>query len=95
MNNEIKAGMWKKVSQKGNTYYSGKIKIENKEYYLTLFKNNKTNEKQPDLNIFLKDSINYQENNKQSNTEHKNSATSEDIYKEFGENIEIDDELGF
>lgn len=93
--NEIKTGLWKKESKRGNIYYSGKIKIENKEYYINLFKNNKTNEKQPDFNIILKDNINYQENNKQSNTEHKNSATSEDIYKEFGESIEVDDKLGF
>lgn len=93
--NEIKTGLWKKESKKGNIYYSGKIKIENKEYYINLFTNNKTNEKQPDFNIILKDNINYQENNKQSNTEHKNSATSEDIYKEFGENIEVDENLGF
>ena len=78
--NEIGTGLWEKTSQKGNTYYSGKIKIDEKEYYLTLFKNNKTNEKQPDFKVFLKDSINYQENKKQSNIEHKNSATSEDIY---------------
>ena len=42
---EYRAGLWQKKSSKGTTYYSGKLKLENKEYQLTLFKNNKTNEK--------------------------------------------------
>ena len=29
---EIKTGLWKKQSKKGNTYYSGKIEIEGKTY---------------------------------------------------------------
>lgn len=55
---EYRTGLWKKESSKGNTYYSGKLKIGDKEYQVSLFKNNKTNEKQPDLNIIVRDSIN-------------------------------------
>lgn len=57
---EYRVALWKKESSKGNTYYSGKLKIGEKEYQLTLFKNNKTNEKQPDLNLIVRDSINTQ-----------------------------------
>lgn len=57
---EYRCAMWKKESSKGNTYYSGKLKIGDKEFQVSLFKNNKTNEKQPDLNIIVRDSINTQ-----------------------------------
>jgi hypothetical protein len=57
---EYRTGLWKKESQKGNTYYSGKLKIGDKEFQCSLFKNNKTNEKQPDLNLIVRDSINTQ-----------------------------------
>ena len=57
---EYRTGLWKKESSKGNTYYSGKLKIGDKEFQVSLFKNNKTNEKQPDLNIIVRDSINTQ-----------------------------------
>lgn len=57
---EFRAGLWKKESSKGTAYYSGKLKIGEKEYQCSLFKNNKTNEKQPDLNLIVRDSINTQ-----------------------------------
>lgn len=70
---EYRCGLWKKESSKGNTYYSGKLKIGDKEFQVSLFKNNKTNEKQPDLNIIVRDSINTQENQKQAQNTLKNS----------------------
>lgn len=70
---EYRCGLWKKESSKGNTYYSGKLKIGDKEFQVSLFKNNKTNEKQPDLNIIVRDSINTQGNQKQAQNDHKNS----------------------
>lgn len=57
---EYRVAFWKKESSKGNVYYSGKLKIGDKEYQCSLFKNNKTNEKQPDLNLIVRDSINTQ-----------------------------------
>jgi hypothetical protein len=57
---EYRGSLWQKKSEKGTTYYSGKLKMGEREFYLTLFKNNKTNEKQPDLNIIVRDSINTQ-----------------------------------
>jgi hypothetical protein len=97
---EYRAGLWQKKSEKGTTYYSGKLKMGEREFYLTLFKNNKTNEKQPDLNIIVRDSINTQE--KQENTEkgHKNSELGEnkqqqfvvdDVFTEFGNMLEDED----
>jgi hypothetical protein len=38
---EYRTGLWKKKSQKGTTYCTGKFKIGEKEYYLTLFNNDK------------------------------------------------------
>lgn len=93
---EIRTGLWQKKSEKGTIYYTGKLKIENKEYQLTLFKNNKTNEKQPDLNILVRDSINNQEKEKQSNKGQKNSELKQDntqVYAEFGDLTEIDENM--
>ena len=97
---EYRGSLWKKTSSKGNTYYSGKLKIGDKEFQVSLFKNNKTNEKQPDLNIIVRDSINTKE--KQENTEkgHKNSKLGEnkqqqfvvdDVFTEFGNMLEDED----
>lgn len=79
MNNEYKSALWEKKSEKGTTYFNGKIKIENKEYRITLFKNNKQNEKQPDFNIIIREN-------------EKKKASSSD-YEEFGKMLNIDDEL--
>jgi hypothetical protein len=86
---EIKTGLWKKQSKKGNSYYSGKIKIEDKEYWVRIFKNNKENDKQPDLNLFLDKDIEVQKNPGQD-------ALDDQIFKEFGEKVEIEEsELAF
>lgn len=70
---EYRTGLWKKESSKGNTYYSGKLKIGDKEFQVSLFKNNKTNEKQPDLNIIVRDSINTQGKQESASNVPKNS----------------------
>lgn len=106
--NEIKTGLWQKKSSKGTTYYSGKLKLGDKEYQLTLFKNNKTNEKQPDLNILVRDSINTQEKQKlvekgQKNTEleqikNKEEDTNplrEEVFADFGQFIVDDEDVPF
>ena len=99
---EFRAGLWKKESSKGTTYYSGKLKIEDKEYQLTLFKNNKTNEKQPDLNIIVRDSINTQEKQKLVEKGHKNSVREDNTkaFEDFGkqfyvDEINLDDDMPF
>lgn len=86
---ELKTGLWKKQSKKGNSYYSGKIKIEDKEYWVRLFKNNKENDKQPDLNLILDKDIEVPKNPSQD-------ALDDQIFKEFGEKVEIEEsELAF
>lgn len=49
-------GAWVKESQKGLKYINGKIEIDGKGYWISLFKNeNKTKEKSPDYNISVKE----------------------------------------
>lgn len=83
---EIKTGLWKKQSKKGNTYYSGQIKIEDKEYWVRILKNNKENNKQPDLNLFLDKKVEMQKNPGQD-------ALDDQIFKEFGEKVEIEENM--
>ena len=86
---EIKIGLWEKKSQKGNIYYNGKFKLEGKEYKISLFKNeNKLNEKSPDFQLFVRDSINTQEKPKEVEIPPKNEP-QEDIYADFGNKIEF------
>jgi hypothetical protein len=99
---EFRAGLWKKESSKGNTYYSGKLKIGEREYQLTLFKNNKTNEKQPDLNLIVRDSINTQPKQESALNEPKNSVREDNTkaFEEFGkqfyvDEINLDDDMPF
>lgn len=87
---EIKTGLWKRKSQKGNTYCSGKFQLNGKDYYLTLFNNDKKgNEKAPDFNLIIRDSINTQEQVKTVEIPPK-IEPSKDIYAEFGE-LTLDD----
>ncbi len=102
---EYRAGLWKKTSDKGTIYYSGKIKIGDREFYLTLFKNNKTNEKQPDLNIIVRNNTNNQGTQKVFEKEQKNSESGQikpqqfvvdDVFEEFGNMLEQSDtEIAF
>lgn len=63
---EYRAGLWKKEAKSGTKYCSGKLKIGEKEYQVTLFNNDKRgNEKAPDFNLIVRDSINTQETQKQ------------------------------
>lgn len=81
---EFKTGLWKKVSEKGTHYCSGKIKIGATEYKVRLFNNtNKTNDKAPDFNLILKtDEIEQLIEKKQA----------VDPFEAFGESIEIEKE---
>ena len=87
---ELKTGLWKKQSKKGNNYYGGKIKIEDKEYWVRILKNNKENEKQPDLTLFLDPMMEIPKNPSQD-------ALDDQIFREFGNQIEIEEntELAF
>ena len=79
---ENKTGLWKKTSQKGIEYFAGKITIEDKEYKISLFKNNKQKETQPDYNVILR-----------TEEKEKKKSTDEQVYADFGNgNVEISDE---
>lgn len=102
---EYRCGLWKKESSKGTTYYSGKLKLGEREYQVTLFKNNKTNEKQPDLNILVRDSINTQTKQESTlngaknseleqvkNKEEDTNPLRDEVFADFGQFIVDDDE---
>ena len=100
---EYRCGLWKKKSQKGTTYCTGKFKIANKEYYLTLFNNDKKgNEKAPDFQLFIRDSINTLGKQENENKGQKNTELGQDktdvsqVYADFGNEIEYsEDDLPF
>jgi len=51
---EFKLGLWQKKSEKWLVYYQGYKEFDWQKIRVTLFKNtNKTNDKQPDLNIIV------------------------------------------
>ena len=90
---EIKTGIWKKTSKKGNTYCSGKFKLNGKDYYLTLFNNDKKgNEKAPDFQLFIRDSINTQEEQKSVEIPPK-IEPSTNVFAEFGDMVANDDDV--
>lgn len=97
---EYRTGLWKKEAKSGTKYCSGKLKIGDREYYVTLFNNDKKgNEKAPDFNLIVRDSINTQETQKQAQNEPKNSTREDDtqIYEDFGNQLEFefDDDMPF
>ena len=98
---EYRCGLWKKKSQKGTTYCTGKFKIGEKEYYITLFNNDKKgNEKAPDFQMIIRDSVISQETQKvveipPKNSEKKEEYTTDDVFAEFGDSFSIDDSLPF
>lgn len=56
--NKIKVGLWEKSSKSGNKYFGGKLEIEGKTYWVTMFDNsNKTNPKAPDFNLIFEEAV--------------------------------------
>ncbi len=54
MKNQSIGAFWEKTSANGLDYLSGVIEIEDKKYYLAVFKNTrKDKDNQPDYNIYL------------------------------------------
>lgn len=84
---KIKTGLWKKQSKKGTNYYSGKVVIEDKEYNLAIFKNNKEKDTQPDLMLYIEE----------KEKEKKSLTIDEVVYSDFGKDIENikDEDLAF
>lgn len=85
---EYRCGIWKKVAKSGVKYCTGKIKIGTTEYQVRLFNNDKKgNEKAPDFNLVIKNEI---------KEEQKSNIPSDEVFKQFGDQIEIDEsELAF
>ena len=78
--------LWKNESGKGNVYYTGKIG----DVSLIAFKNNnKTNEKQPDLIIYIKE----EQKQKSSNSTSIKASDIDEQFKDFGEQLEINDDF--
>ena len=75
--------LWKNTSKNGKVYYTGKLG----NVGLVAFENdNKTNEKQPDLTIYIK------EEQKEEDTKITNN---EDVIEEFGNTVIIDNNSDF
>lgn len=52
---DIKTGLWEKTSQSGNIFYSGSIKLNDEEFWVNLYMNDrKTEDKHPDMNLIIK-----------------------------------------
>ena len=78
---EFRCGLWKKKSEKGTTYCSGKIKIGTTEYQVRLFNNDKKgNDKAPDFNLLIK-----------TNEIGEEPKEQVDPFKAFGDSIEKDE----
>ncbi len=84
--NEFKAGLWQKESKNGNKYYSGKIKLGNKEYYITLFDGKSENEKAPKFNLIMRE---------KGEEKLETQKLADDVFEQFASEIEVDDEVAF
>lgn len=89
---EIKTGLWQRESKKGNKYYSGKFKLNGKEYYLSLFTNDKKgNEKAPEFQLVIRDKINNQDKTNEIPLKiEPTKRIDTNIYADFGEMTEDD-----
>ena len=91
---EYRCGLWKKESQKGIKYCSGKLKIGDKEYQLTLFNNDKKgNEKAPDFNLIVRDSVISQGKQESALKGQENSVKKDNTkeFEEFGKQFYVDE----
>lgn len=103
---EYRTGLWKKEAKSGTKYCSGKLKIGEKEYQVTLFNNDKRgNKKAPDFNLIVRDSINIQTKQKNALNVSKNSELEQvknkeedtnplrdEVFADFGQFIVDDDD---
>jgi uncharacterized protein (DUF736 family) len=67
--NNLKGALWKKTSQKGVTFLSGKVQVGGEEYWISVFKKDKQEgSNHPDYDVVLKP-VNQQEDLMQSSGE--------------------------
>lgn len=76
--------VWKNKSKNGTTYYTGKLGDLN----LIGFNNQKENEKQPDVTFYVRE-----EQKKKDNTTIKTEELENDPFEEFGNEIELEDDM--
>lgn len=76
--------IWKNKSKNGTTYYTGKLGDLN----LIGFNNQKENEKQPDVIFCVRE-----EQKKKDNTTFTPDEVSGDPFEEFGNEIEVNDDM--
>ena len=91
---EFRCGVWKKEAMSGVKYCSGKLKIGDKEYQITLFNNDiKGNDKAPDFNLIVKDSINTQPKQESALNVPKNSVREDNTkaFEDFGKQFYVDE----
>ena len=111
----ISCGLWEKISQKSHLkYYGGKVAIDGKEYWVTMFLNDvKVNDKSPDFRLTFTETQETLEKygrsirppkyepkpfdqkqfykEKMSKPHQDQPSSEQDIYSEYGEMVEIDD----
>jgi hypothetical protein len=97
---EYRAGLWKKEAKSGTKYCTGKLKIGDREYQVTLFNNDKKgNEKAPDFNLIVRDSINTKGKQESGLNELKIEPTKRiddtEIYADFGQLDFTNEEIPF
>ena len=76
--------IWKNESKNGTTYYTGKLGDLN----VIGFTNKKENEKQPDITFYVKE-----QEKKKDETTIKTDEIEIDPFEEFGEQVEIQDDV--
>ena len=76
--------IWKNESKNGTTYYTGKLGDLN----VIGFTNKKENEKQPDITFYVKE-----QEKKKDETTIKPDEIEIDPFEEFGEQVEIQDDV--
>ena len=91
---EFRCGLWKKEAKTGTKYCSGKLKIGDKEYQLTLFNNDKKgNEKAPDFNLIIRDSVISQPKQESVLKGQENSVKKDNTkeFEDFGKQFYVDE----
>lgn len=100
---EYRTGLWKKEANSGTKYCSGKLKIGEKEYQVTLFNNDKRgNEKAPDFNLIVRNNIISQKKKEQikkeqinNELEQNNNPLRDEVFENFGQFVVEDTEIPF
>ena len=73
-----------KQTIKGESYYNGTITIDNKDYSITMFKNNSDNPKAPKFRLKI--------NEKKESQDIIKNVKEDEPYIDFGNSIELTDE---